>query len=124
MQTKTLTVKVTTGYSGWGDGHVALPGPINRLLALAVHYDAACPATTTVGVSCDVPVYKQLLGLINRNTDLPLSQVTEVEVDLSGTPRSSPATRYQLVGGMLWVSVSICSNDLTDAVTVTAIVEV
>ncbi|MCJ7509632.1 MAG: hypothetical protein MUP14_01915 [Dehalococcoidia bacterium] len=125
MQTKTLTVKVTTSEGG-GMSELVLPGPINRLLALGVHYDAACPDTTGMSVQCSVPAYKELLCLMNRNTDLPLSQVTEVEVDPSGAARAEPCTKPPLVGGVLNVSVSVppFCDPIVDAVTVTAVVEV
>jgi hypothetical protein len=126
MQTKTLTVKVTTtGGPGMAQGNasVGIPGPISRLLALGVDYHAACPATTCLFVYCSLPVDKKVLELVTRNVDFPLSQVTEVEVDPSGVARAAPATVYPLVGGMLTVTVMWC-DALVDAVTVTAVVEV
>jgi hypothetical protein len=126
MNTKTLTVKVTTtGGPGmaFGDAHVALPGPITKLLALSVHYDAACPATTYVCVYCDAPMIKILLHLDTQNTDFPLSQVTELEIDRSGVPRGPTATCHQFCAGLLWVNINNC-DAITDAVTVTAVVEV
>ena len=119
-------IKVTTtGDAGeaTGSASVGIPGGVCRLLALSVKYATGAPATTDVTVTCTLPLAKTLLTLTNRNTDLPLAQITEVEKDVNGADRASPATKPQLVAGVLTVNVAQC-NALVDAVIVTAVVEV
>jgi hypothetical protein len=121
--TKTLTIKVTTVGVAFGRAYAAIPGGTARLLAVAVAYDAACPASTDVAMGCTLPVARTLLSLVNRNVDLPLSQLTVTEKNTAGVNRAAPATKSPFVAGLLWVDVLGC-DEIADAVTVTAVVEV
>ena len=116
---------ITTGGAGVATGSASVPIPsgIVRLVSLAVDYDGGAPATTDVTVKCSLPVEKTVLTLTNRNTDLPLAQVTEAEVDQVGVDRVTPATKPQLIMGRLIVDVAQC-DALTDAVVVSAVVEI
>ena len=106
-----------------GSGSVEIPGGMARLVGLAIDYHGSAPAGTDVVVKCTLPVEKTVLTKSNNNTDVPLAQVTEVEVDNVGADRASPATRSPLVMGSLTVDVAQC-DALTDAVTVFAVIEV
>jgi hypothetical protein len=121
---KRLEVKVTTaGEAGEavGESSVGIPA-IARLIALSVAYDGDCPNTTDVTVKCSLPVEKTLLLLEDNDVDLPLSQVTECQVDDEGAPRAEPATCYPLVMGELTVEVAGC-DAIEDAVTVLAFLQ-
>ena len=117
-------VVVTTGGDGvaTGSGLAKIPDGITRLIGIAVDYGATAPGTTDVTIKCTLPMLKTLLTLTDNATDLALSQITEVELDGTGSGRASPATQYPLVMGLLTVDVAQC-NALAVAVTVTAVVE-
>lgn len=129
-QIKRVQVVVnTTGGAGvaTGDGRVAVPGGVARLVGLQVDYDGAAPATTDVTITAEIPsVVKTLLTLTNRNTDLPMSQVTEALVDDVGVDvvnTESPNLGLPICQGNLVVAVAQ-SDALTSAVTVDALFEV
>ena len=119
-------IKVTTTGdpgSATGSAIAGIPGGFVRLIALAVDYNALCPGSTDVVVTCTLPLPKTLLTLANRNADFPLSQVTELERNLNGEQQDASCTQPQLIGGILIVNVAEC-DPLTDAVIVTAVVQV
>jgi hypothetical protein len=106
-----------------GSARVGIPGGIAKLIGLAVAYDPAAPASTNVVVTCTLPVTKTLLTLAASATDLPLSQPTELEVDTVSANRAEPATKPQLISGELVVDVD-SSDELAEAVVVTAVIEI
>ncbi len=106
-----------------GSGLTGIPDGMVRLVGIAVDYHGSAPGTTDVTIKCTLPVTKTVLTLTDNATDFPMSQVTEVEVDETGSGRATPATRYPLIMGNLTVDVAQC-NALTTAVTISAIIEI
>ncbi len=105
-----------------GSGQIALPDGMTRLVGITIGYDGTAPASTDVTVKCTLPVEKTLLTLTDNATDFPMSQITEPEVDETGSDRAAPATKSPWVMGQLTVDVAQC-NALTAAVTVLCVVE-
>jgi hypothetical protein len=120
----TPAVVDTAGLAGsaTGTAKIGVPGFSGpaRLVALGVAYHAAAPATTDVVVSATAPIAKTLLTLTDRNTDLPLAQVTEASIDGAGADRAD--YRRPIVAGEIEVTVAQC-DPLDGAVTVEAVVE-
>jgi len=111
----------TTGVAGSATGSVDAGIDWGELEGLSIDYNAACPATADLIVSCVLPggAVKTLYSKSNSNTDVPLFTPSETLKDSSGT--ATTTLRKPLIGGMLKVDIAQ-ADPLTPAVTVTAIV--